>query len=209
MAAAIKNPFQIREGEDRSLLRSSDDKGLLSGPASIAATPRFVFAPIEPLPAFALGAAQRSPTSNGGQSAEIEPESGTQHIPQFQPSEPVLRVPSIGQPSIKFQKLQEYEGEVLSIGALDFVARLVDLTDIGTQRLEATFSIDEVSPSDEPLMREGAVFYWVIGIKDYPNGQRKTEHFLRFRRLPIWSKRDIERLETRVDELKAFLQSDD
>jgi len=209
MAAAIKSPFQIREDEDLPLLRSSDDTELPLGAASIAATPRFVYDPIEPLPEFALGAAQRSPSSNGGQSAEIEPESGTQHIPKFQPPEPVICVPSIGQQSIKFQKLQEYEGEVLSIRALDFVARLVDLTDIGAQRLEAIFSIDEVSPSDEPLMREGAVFYWVIGFRDYPNGQRKTEHFLRFRRLPIWSKRDMERLEARVDELKAFLQSDD
>jgi hypothetical protein len=159
---------------------------------------------------FALGVAQRSTASNGGPSAEIEPESGTQHVPKFKPVEMVLRVPSIVQQATGFQKLQEYEGEVLSIGATDFVARLVDLTEASGPRLEATFSIDvDVSPSDKPLLREGAVFYWIIGFRDYPNGQRKTEQFLRFRRLPIWNKREIERLTVQADELKAFLQSDD
>ena len=98
---------------------------------------------------------------------------------------------------------------MLSVRASDFVARLLDLTERGGQRLEAIFSIDEVSESDKPLLSEGAIFYWIIGFKDYPSGQRKTEQFLRFRRLPIWSKRDIERLDARVNDLKAFLQSDD
>jgi hypothetical protein len=211
MAAAIKSLFQLREGTERPVLRQSDDNivGLPAGAASVASTPRFVVAPVGPVPVAALGAAQRGLISYGEQSTEIEPESGTQHIPKFKPSEQVLRVPSINQQSAKFQKMQEYEGEILSITGPDFVARLIDLTDLGAQRLEATFSIDEVSPSDMPLMREGAVFYWVIGFRDYPNGQRKTEQFIRFRRMPIWSKRDIKRLDKQVDELKAFLQSDD
>ena len=82
---------------------------------------------------------------------------------------------------------------MLSIDDSSFVARLIDLTDKGAQRLEATFSIDnEVSLSDRPLLIVGAVFYWIIGFKDHPDGQRKTENFLRFRRLPIWSTRDLE-----------------
>jgi hypothetical protein len=205
MAAAIKTTFDIREVDEFSLFRSSDDKGR----SSVAASPKVVFTPIKPLPTFKLGAAQRSASSNGGQSANIEPQTGTQHILNFEPPEPVLHVPSISQQNIKFQKLQEYEGAVLSIRASDFLARLVDLTDICAQRLEAIFSIDEVSPSDLPLLHEGAVFYWIIGSRDYRNGQRKTEQFLRFRRLPIWSKRDIERLDARVYEMKGFLQSDD
>lgn len=194
--AVIEGTFQLSDEEERPR-------------TSVTGTPRFVLAPLGPLPTVALGAAQSGSASSGEQSAEIEPESVTQHIEKFKPLEMVLRVPSIDQQSPRFRKLQEYEGEVLSIRASDFVARLTDLTDMGAPRLEATFSIDEVSPSDKPLMREGAVFYWVIGFKDYPNGQRKTEQFLRFRRLPIWSKRDIARLEARMDELKAFLQSDD
>jgi hypothetical protein len=209
MAAAINSPFQPREGEEPPLLRPSDDKMTGShGAASVAATPRFVMTPLEPRSAFALGAAQPGPLSNGEESGETEPESVTQHIPKFRSSERVLRVPSFSQQSTKFQKLQEYEGEVLSIRGLDFVARLVDLTDKRAQRLEATFSIDEVSPSDQSLMCEGAVFYWIIGFRDYPNGQRKTEQFVRFRRLPIWTRRDIARLDARVDELRTLLQSD-
>lgn len=212
MAASSNNPFQSREGEKRPLecppLRPVDDNSSGELAASISATPQFVLAPMEP-PQFAIGAAQRSPESNVEQSTEIEPPSGTQHVPKLRTSKAILRVPPINQQSIRFQKLQEYEGEVLLIRGLDLVARLTDLTDIGAQRLEATFALDEISPSDKPLLHEGAIFYWVIGFKDYPNGQRKTEQFLRFRRLPIWSSRDIKRLESRVEELKAFLQSDD
>jgi hypothetical protein len=118
----------------------------------------------------------RRSASSDGQSANIEPETGTQHIVNFQSLEPVLNVPSSSQQNIKFQKLQEYEGAVISIRASDFVARLVDLTDIGAQRLEVIFSIDEVSPSDLPLLREGAVFYWIIGFRDYLNGKEKPSN---------------------------------
>lgn len=209
MAASIQSPFQLREGEKRPLLPPSEDEVPASFAGSVAATPEFVLVPPKPSSTFVLGAAQRGPISNRKESGETEPQSVTQHIPPFDNSEWILRVPSIAQRSTKFQKLQEYEGEVLSIEGADFVARLIDLTDIGAQRLEATFSVDEVSPSDRSLLCEGAVFYWVIGFKDYPNGQRKTEQFVRFRRLPIWTRRDIDRLDARVDELKTFLQSDD
>jgi hypothetical protein len=207
MAVAIKSPFQPREGKERPLLSPSDDKMAEFLATSVAATPEFVLATPEPPSTLALGAAQRGPASNGKESGATEPESVTQHIPPFISSGRVRRVPLVIQQSEKFQKLQEYEGEVLSICGSDFIARLIDLTDKGAQRLEATFSIDEVSPSDQPLMRQGAVFYWIIGFRDYPNGQRKTEHFVRFRRLPIWSKRDLARLDARVDELRSLLQS--
>ena len=162
MAAAARNPFQLREGDDRPPFHSKDGSAvdLLSGASGVSAVPRFVFSPIiEPLPlAFTLGAAQRAIASNGGPSEEIEPESGTQHTPKFQALKGVLPVPSIRTQTVKFQKLQEYEGEVLSIRGSDFVARLVDLTDIGAQRLEATFSVDEVfSKRRTSLTRWGCV----------------------------------------------------
>lgn len=207
--ASANNPFQLGEGEERPLLRSSDDtsQGAILRRTTPADWPRFVMAPVEPESKLAIGVAQRSTVSE--QAGEIEPASGTDYVQRFRPSEMVVPVPPVGQPSPRFHKLQEYEGEVLSLSVSDFVARLVDLTDKDAQRLEATFSIDEVSPSDSRLLRKGAIFYWIIGFKDYLNGQRKTEQFLRFRRLPIWSRKDLRRLEARVDELKAFLQSDD
>lgn len=123
MAAALKTPFQIVEA-DRPLLRPLDDDSKTTSPSNavtIAAAPKFVFGPNDPPANFELGAAQRSVDSNG-QSADIEPDSGTQHVPRFEPIEPVIRLPPIGQQTARFQKLQEYEGEVLSIGETEFVA---------------------------------------------------------------------------------------
>ena len=98
---------------------------------------------------------------------------------------------------------------MLSIGKSEFVARLIDLTDKDGPRLEATFSNEEISNSDKSLLRAGAVFYWIMGYKDWPTGQRSNEQLLRFRRLPLWSRRDLERLRARAAELRTFLQSDD
>lgn len=107
MAAAIKSPFQLREGEKRPPLLAGSDEVTGSLAASVAATPEFVLAPPELPSMFALGAAQRAPASNGRESGEMEPESVTQHVRPVNSSERVLRVPSIIQQSTKFQKLQE------------------------------------------------------------------------------------------------------
>ena len=214
------NPFEPSEGMGRPFAivprKEGEEHSHLIGPAGAPAigtqltdTPQFVVTPIFPV-SNPAEIAQNGDQRTRAESADGEPLSATNRTPTFDPAESVIFVPTIGQPSSRFQKLQEYEGEVLSISDSDFVARLVDLTDKGAQRLEATFSIDnEVSRSDRPLLTVGAVFYWIIGFKDYPDGQRKTENFLRFRRLPIWSKRDLDRLKERANELKVFLESDD
>ncbi len=203
-ALAIKSR---QSQEERPVLPSSG----ISSPSLrpiIAGTPRFILSNPRPRSSLALGVSQ--PTNfNEAQSSEIEPQSATQHVQKLRPLDMVVSVPAISQQPTGFQKLQEYEGEVTCVTELEFVARLTDLTDVKGQRLEATFSLNEVSPSDTSLLRMGAIFYWVIGFRDHPNGQRVTENFIRFRRLPIWSKRDIERVNARAAELKAFLQSVD
>ncbi len=213
-AASTKNPFQISVAENRPILAHPNDAVSnpepVERPARLGATPMFVsLLPSDfPRPQILEGA-QLAGILHSDQSEQIEPKASTNLIPIFKQVERVIAVPSLNQPSGRFQKLQQYEGDVLSVGESDFTARLTDLTDRDRQRLEATFSTEEVSESDKPLLREGAVFYWIIGYKDEPNGQRTTSQLLRFRRLPVWSKRDLERLQARADELKAFLQSDD
>ena len=194
MAAVAKinkdNPFESSEGKERPPLiiapRDGDEHplpllslaGAVPRTTQLTDTPRFVIVPIRSVSNPSPGTAQSGAESTRTQLAEGEPASGTNHVPSFDPVKSVILVPTIGQPSSRFQKLQEYEGEVLSIDDSSFVARLIDLTDKGAQRLEATFSIDnEVSLSDRPLLIVGAVFYWIIGFKDHPDGQRKTGKF--------------------------------
>ena len=89
-----------------------------------------------------------------------------------------------------------------------FVAVLRDLTDRSRPEEQATFSVDQVSQVDRSLVVPGGVFYWSIGYEDTPAGQRKTESILRFRRLPAWSRRDLERIERRVQRFQYLFDSD-
>ena len=61
-----------------------------------------------------------------------------------------------------FISLQKWEGIVMDVMDDAFLARLIDLTQKGTDE-EAEFSFDEISEEDKPLIRSGAIFYWNIG----------------------------------------------
>lgn len=88
-----------------------------------------------------------------------------------------------------------WEGVVEELGDAELVARLYDLTDPSREPEVATFSLDELSDDDLPLAKPGAVFYWSIGHRIEPHGQKKAESVIRFRRLPAWSTGDIRRLQ--------------
>jgi hypothetical protein len=88
-----------------------------------------------------------------------------------------------------FRVLESWEGVVEEVFDTYFLAHIVSLTTAdGDEVVEVNRS--EISPSDEELLREGAVFYWAIGYEDTPSGQRKRQSFLRFRRLPPLSTDD-------------------
>jgi hypothetical protein len=97
------------------------------------------------------------------------------------------------QASPKFIPLNEWEGVVESIDLEEglFWARLRDRTDPTSPRERAAFDVTDVSENDHSLFRAGAVFRWLIGKReDLFGGQERTSRLV-FRRMPVYSERDI------------------
>ncbi len=99
---------------------------------------------------------------------------------------------------------QKWEGWVVSVEEESFKCHLQDLTDIDNPREEAIIPFSEVSREDLDLISEGAVFYWYIGYEDSPKGRTRFS-FIRFRRLPAWSKSDFDRAEKLASEYYELL----
>ena len=103
------------------------------------------------------------------------------------------RVKAVPRP--KFKLLQKWEGTVIEVENNVIRAQIQDLLDRSTPLEEVTFSMDEVSKSDRPLVVQGAIFYWMIGYLDHVTGQRTRESRIVFRRLPGWKKDEVETVE--------------
>ena len=105
-------------------------------------------------------------------------------------------------PRLSLQPLQEWEGYVTDIGLETFSARLVDLT--AGQNVEeesAEFPISDLSDDELSLLKEGAVFRWVIGYQRSSGGTKRRVSEIVFRRLPAWTKRDLREAQTKAARL--------
>jgi hypothetical protein len=87
--------------------------------------------------------------------------------------------------------LQEAEwlGMVTVLCENGFTARLKDYR--GGPDMETTFEFDEIPQEDLDLVQVGAEFYWSLGYRTEPNGQRLRYSLVHFRRLPKWSSQKI------------------
>jgi hypothetical protein len=94
--------------------------------------------------------------------------------------------------------LQKWEGVVLEVMQETFLARLVDLTNQNVEE-DAEFDLEEISKGDRDFVKPGAIFYWSIGYLDSRSGQRTRASVIRFRRLPAWSKQEIEAANREAD----------
>jgi len=101
----------------------------------------------------------------------------------------------------KFTALQKWAGYVIEVSDETFTARLTDLKNMEIEE-DAEIYLAEISEEDRPLLRPGAVFYWSIGYRDDYRGQRHNEGFIRFRRLPAFSRKDIDRARKEADEIR-------
>jgi hypothetical protein len=108
------------------------------------------------------------------------------------------------EPKGNFRTLQKYECVVLSIGTDSFWAKLMDLTTPEHEDEQGEFLMDDVSDSDRPLVKTGAVFYWHIGYYDSPDGQRTRQSSILFRRLPAITE---DRLNEAGRKAKEFLEA--
>ena len=103
---------------------------------------------------------------------------------------PPVRLPDGPQPRTRFDALQKWEGRVLEVRDTTFSAVVVDIREVTEEQAE--FDLEEVSPDDIGMVEPGAVFYWSIGYRTDPSGERSRCSVLVFRRLPAWSARDLE-----------------
>jgi len=101
----------------------------------------------------------------------------------------------------KFTVKQKWVGYVTSIEEETFHARLLDQTTHGREE-EANIYLQEIPEEDLLLLKPGAVFYWSIGYLDDRNGQRHNEGLIRFRRLPTFSRKDIERANHEAEKIR-------
>jgi hypothetical protein len=67
------------------------------------------------------------------------------------------------------------------------------------------FDIEEVSPGDHCLVEPGSVFYWSIGYRTDPSGERSRSSVLVFRRLPAWSAQELKRAKEDAADLRKRL----
>lgn len=112
--------------------------------------------------------------------------------------------PPQGPPQARFLALAQWEGTVTEVTPDSFIGRVCSLDRPGVEE-EAEFDLAEVSDDDRGLVVAGGVFYWSIGYRVEPQGQRSRCSVLRFRRLPAWSARDIQRNGSQVKDLRAKL----
>ena len=117
----------------------------------------------------------------------------------------IVRVPYPSPPPSRFELLQQWEGEVRQIEADEFTAVIRDLTNPCSPEEEITLPKDEISSGDIGLVQPGAIFYWIIGYRISPDGQKTRTSDLRFRRLPAWSAKEINRATDHTYEFKRML----
>ncbi|MBU1170506.1 MAG: hypothetical protein KKD44_13165 [Proteobacteria bacterium] len=123
----------------------------------------------------------------------------TKHIPKINVALPFSK-PLPG----KFQLLQLWEGRITQINNEDFSAIIVDKTHPEFNDELVTIDIEEITPAELSLLQIGAVFYWSIGYADYPGRGRSRESKIRFRRLPGWTKKELNRAIESGKKLAAY-----
>jgi len=137
--------------------------------------------------------------ANGSTAAETPRRSGDEPLPDqvtaLTVPRAMIRVPTPRPRQSVFTPLQQWEGTVIHVTRdNEFLARTRDLTTPTFPEEQVTFSLDDVPDADLDLVDIGAVFYWTIGYQKDEFGTVMRGSRIRFRRLPAWSRADIERV---------------
>jgi hypothetical protein len=99
-----------------------------------------------------------------------------------------------------FLVLAEWDGIVLEIGDDTIAAQLVPISGNGVApQTEAEIPCDEISDSDRELVCPGALFRLAVG---YVTSNGTRTHFSRvvFRRLPAWSRQELDQADALAEE---------
>jgi hypothetical protein len=133
-------------------------------------------------------------------STSVEQKSGS-------PVEHVVRRPEPSPLGYRFDVRQQWEGIVTSVDRDEFSVVLRDVIRRNAPEFEAVLSIEEISEDDLPLLKEGAVLYWTIGYKTRA-GTTERVSTIRLRRLPAWSRSDLERVQRQAHELDEMFNTE-
>lgn len=112
-------------------------------------------------------------------------------------------------PRASFEPIQEWEGYVVSLGGGGFLARLLDRTaELLVETEEAEFSFEDVSEDDLSLIEPGAVFRWSVGYEKKVTGVRQKISSIVFRRLPIWTAKELDLARVKARTVMGGIQWD-
>ncbi len=131
---------------------------------------------------------------------------GTSNTLEFRLESLLLSSPALPEVREFFLAIQKWEGYVVEVDRDTFRARLAPIVGEGSDQ-EAEIYMEEVAPADRGLIEPGAVFYWSIGYFDRPSGRLRAS-MLRFRRLPVWTKHDLELADAEAHRLKGLFDGD-
>lgn len=131
----------------------------------------------------------------------------TQDDPPVLPERATIRVPDAPPRTGNTILLQQWQGTVVEILTDEFVAITRDVKP-GFPEEQVTLLLEDVPLADRALVEPGAVFYWTISYEEDEYGTRTRSSRLRFRRLPAWSRRDLERVKREAAELSEFFAAE-
>jgi len=98
----------------------------------------------------------------------------------------------------QYQVRRRWRGVVQEISEDSFDAEIFDQDHADSPREAAEFSMEDVDLGDLSLVQPGAVFYWMVGYVT-TRGTRRTFSEIRFRRLPVWTRAELAKLEEPSD----------
>lgn len=117
-------------------------------------------------------------------------------------------IPDTPRPGYHLQSLCRWEGTIVRLRGQTLIARLRNLDNPSSPLKTASIALDEVSDDDKAHAVVGSIFYWVIGYRIESYGQKSLTSSIRFRRLPAWTKRDLQRVQTMSRELESLFSND-
>lgn len=103
---------------------------------------------------------------------------------------------------------QIWNGTVIDVNDQELTARLEDLTTPENPDEIVVLSTEEIERRDWSLIQAGAMFLWHIGYRCGPKYPRERFSKISFRRLPKWTKGEIQDAEKLAKEYADFFLAD-
>ena len=155
----------------------------------------------------------QAPSPTAPKDSQWEEEGPLEGAPNRDPDQipiaPVVVFPKPIFSASRSELLQQWEGTVVEVDSGWMKVTLDSLTEHESTEEQATIELDEVPDADRSLVEVGAVFYWSIGYRVEPHGQKTLTSNIRFRRLPAWTSTEIQRAKSFAAKFDILFENDD